>query len=70
MSRERDNEVKRCKRPNCRRATFVETEEGVSVNFRHGPDLHPDVYTVEMMKVYLARKGYVVVEVAKLVKAA
>lgn len=68
MSREPDNHIKRCKR--CQRATFVETVEGVSVDFRHGSDKHREVYTVEQMKVYLAARGYVVVEVAKVLKVA
>lgn len=66
---ERDN-IKRCKRSGCTRATFVETDEGVSVKFRHGSDKHTEVYTTEEMIDYLRRKGYVVVEATSLLKVA
>lgn len=70
MAQERDNQVRRCKRNNCTRATFVETDEGVSADFRHGSHTHREVYSVEQMIAYLASKGYVVVEAAKLFRAA
>lgn len=70
MSEQRNNQIKRCERRDCRRATFVETEEGVSADFYHGGRSHREVYTEEMMKVYLAKKGYVVIKAGELVKAA
>jgi hypothetical protein len=63
-------EVKRCKRDNCSRATFVETDEGVSADFRHGSDTHREVYSIEQMKIYLASRGFVVVEASKILRAA
>lgn len=63
--KERDNQVKRCKRTNCTRATFVETEEGISADFWHGGK-HRAVFTIDEMKVYLASRGYVVIDAAKL----
>jgi len=70
MSAQRDNNIKRCHRPTCSRATFVETEEGLSVDFRHGGDTHREVFTVEEMIIYLAARGFVVVEAAKVLKVA
>ena len=71
MASERDNQVQRCRHNNCRRATFVETEEGISADFRHGTGRpHREVYTIDQMVVYLASRGYVVMEAAKIIKAA
>jgi hypothetical protein len=66
---ERDNQVKRCKRTDCQRATFVETDEGISADFWHGSK-HRVVFTIEEMKIYLASRGYVVVEAAKVLRVA
>lgn len=62
----RDNHIQRCDRRDCKRATFVETDEGVSVDFRHGSGKHREVYTVEQMIRYLASRGFVVVDAARL----
>ncbi len=69
MASERDNQIKRCQRTNCTRATFVETEQGLSANFRHGSHTHRERYTVEQMIVFLAARGFVVVEASKLLAA-
>lgn len=65
-----EREVRRCKHSGCNRATFVETDEGISADFRHGSSNHREVFTIEQMKVYLASRGYVVVEVSKIKIAA
>lgn len=62
---DRDNHIKRCDRHDCTRATFVETDEGVSADFWHGTK-HREVYTIEEMIVYLASRGFVVIEAARL----
>lgn len=61
----RDNHVNRCDRHDCTRATFVETDEGISANFWHNGK-HQQVYTVEQMIHYLAARGFVVIEAARL----
>lgn len=67
---ERDNQVKRCNRTNCQRATFVETDEGLSADFHHGTGTHREKYSIEQMIVYLASRGYVVIEAAKVLRVA
>ena len=67
---QRDNHTHRCEHRNCRRATFVETGDGISSDFRHGSETHREVYTVEQMIVYLRVKGYVVIEAEKLLRVA
>lgn len=62
---DRDNHIKRCDRYDCTRATFVETERGLSADFWHNGK-HRQVYTVEQMIVFLASRGYVVIEAARL----
>jgi hypothetical protein len=71
MASERDNQVHRCKRANCHRATFVETEEGISAHFHHGSGKpHKEVFTFDQIRAYLAARGFVVIEVSRFVKAA
>lgn len=60
------NSIKRCDRVNCRRATFVETEAGLSADFWHGNGTHREVYTISEMIAFLAARGYVVMDAAKL----
>lgn len=64
--KDRDNHIKRCDRANCTRATFVETDEGISADFAHGSSKHREVYTVEQMIIFLASRGFVVIEAARL----
>lgn len=65
---ERNNKVNKCTR--CSRATFVETEEGASADFRHGSENHREVFTTQQMVDHLRLKGYVVIDARKLVEAA
>lgn len=67
---ERSNQVNKCKHFNCSRATFVETDEGLSADFRHGSRTHREVYKIEQMITFLAARGFVVVEASKVFKAA